>query len=292
MMATSSTRTGTGTSNVERWQRQHRQHSRDMDLLGPSIVRLEPTTLYEGEPSGLSDASNVRHVFWVSAHYLIPYALHGSPIISLPGSETGDVSPLTMPEEQPSWSSVLSSTRWFETEARAFWGGWIGAGETFLGRTESTIDLPLEWLPYRRFSASGETQSTSANRVLAALQATNPGAVERIGRLANLEQDWDGYGGGPPTEEAVKAAVALLLETHRLTQGPLEAPFIAPLPEGGLELEWDLDSGAELMLVIPPTGTDIRYLLDEPTSSGDINESEGVVPRDATLSELISRLTQ
>ena len=314
MMATSSTRAGTGTSNVERW---HRQHVRDMGPLGPSIVRLEPTTLYEGEPISLSNVFNVRHVFGVSVHDLIPDALHGSPIVSLPGSETGDVSPWTMSdalygspivslpgseigdvsprtmsEEQPSWSSVLSSTRWSETEARAFWGGWIGSGETFLGRTESTIDLPLEWLPYRRFSASGETQSTSANRVLAALQATNPGAVEKIRRLANLEPDWDGYGGGPPTEEAVKAAAALLLETHRLTQRPLEVPFIAPLPEGGLELEWDLDSGAELMLVIPPTGTDIRYLLDEPTSSGDIYESEGVVPKDATLSELISRLTQ
>ena len=292
-MATSSTRTGTSTSNVERWQRQHRQPVRDMDLLRPSAVWLEPTDLDEGELSGLSNAFNVRHVFRVSAHELIPYALHGSPIILRPGSGTGDVSPLTMSEEQPSWSSVLSSTRCSETEARVFWGGWIGAGETFLGRAESTIDFSLERLPYYiAFSAGGETQSTSANQVLAALQATNPGAVERIRKLTGLEPDWDGYGGGSPTEEAVKAAAALLLETHRLTEGLLESPFIAPLPEGGLELEWDLDSGAELMLVIPPTGTDIRYLLDAPTSSNDINESEGVVPKDATLSELISRLAQ
>lgn len=150
----------------------------------------------------------------------------------------------------------------------------------------------------RRSPVSDETQAkglpvqdTDANRALATLQATNPEAAERIKKLASLEPDWDGYGGVPPTEEAVKATAELLLESHKLTRGLLESPFIAPLPEGGLELEWELDSGAELMLVIPTTGTDVRYLLDEPTSSGDIRESEGVVPKDATLNQLISRLT-
>lgn len=151
----------------------------------------------------------------------------------------------------------------------------------------------------RRSPVSDETQSkglpdqdTSVNHALATLQATNSSAAERIKKLASLEPGWDGYGGVPPTQEAVKATAELLLETHRLTGGLLESPFIAPLPEGGLELEWELDSGAELMLVIPPTGRDIRYLLDGPTSSGDVKESEGVVPRDTSLNQLISRLTQ
>jgi hypothetical protein len=145
----------------------------------------------------------------------------------------------------------------------------------------------MERLSHRRSPAGGETQGDGAHQALANLRVANPRAAERIRKLRTLEPDWDGYGGSPPTEEAVKATAVLLLEAHILTQGLLESPFIAPLPEGGLELEWELDSGAELMLVIPPTGTDIRYLLDEPASSGDINESEGVVPKDVALSELV-----
>ena len=293
MTATTSARTGTGTANVERWQRRHWQPVRDMDLFEPNIVRLEPTTLYEGKPISLPNVSNAYQVFRVSDQDLISYRLYGSPVIPPPGSETADVLPLLiMYEEQPSWSSALPTARWFETEAGAFWGGWIGAGGTFLGRTESTIDLPMQGLSHRRFSVGSETQDASVNQGLATLQAANPEAVERIRKLTNLGPDWDGYGGKTPTEQAVKATVELLLKTHRLTQGSLESPFIAPLPEGGLELEWELDSGAELMLVIPPTGTNIRYLLDEPTSSGDTVESEGVVPEDATLSQLVSRLTR
>ena len=294
-MATSLTHTGTDTASLRRRERQHRVPARNMDLFGPSAA------LYKGEPSGLSNVSNVS----VSDHDPILYTSRGFSIISPPGSETADVSPPTMSEDQPRRSYVSSLTRWPEIEAGAFWRAWIGVGETSLGLAESTIDFPLEGLLYGCPSAdfllegllygrssAGETQSTGAYQILAALQVTYPGAVKRIRKLASLEPDWDGYGGRPPTEEAVTAAAGLLLETHGLTQGRLDSPFIAPLPEGGLELEWDLDFGAELMLVIPPTGTDIRYLLDEPTSSSGIDESEGVVSKDATLSELISRLAQ
>ena len=115
--------------------------------------------------------------------------------------------------------------------------------------------------------------------MLTTLQAINPEAVKRIRKLTNLRTDWDGYGGDPPTEEAVNEAAELLLEIHNLTQGSLVTPFVAPLPDGGLELEWDLDSGAELMLVIMPTGTDIKYLLDEPSNSNATIESEGSVSK-------------
>ena len=156
---------------------------------------------------------------------------------------------------------------------------------------DSTIALKSEGLSYEGIFIGRKTHRDDASQALATLETTNPGAVERIRKLTNLEPDWDGYSGDPPTEEAVKTTAVLLLAIHGLTRGLLESPFIAPLPDGGLELEWELDSGAELMLVIPSTGMDIRYLLDEPTSSGHIIESEGVVPKDATLSELVSRLT-
>ena len=258
-------------------------------------VRWELTTLYEDEPSTLlfnARHVNARHAFLVNVHDLLPHELHASPIASPPSSQTGDVPLPITSGEQPSWLPGLSSTRWPETGARVYWSGWRGAGEAFPERTEPTIDLLQEWLSRRHSSVVGETKDASANHVLATLQATNPEAVEKIRKLGDLELDWDGYGGIPPTGEAVKATAWLLLETYKLTQGQLKNPFIAPLPEGGLELEWELDSSVELMLVIPPTGTDIEYLLEEPQGSGDVNESEGIVPKDATLSELINRLTQ
>jgi hypothetical protein len=142
------------------------------------------------------------------------------------------------------------------------------------------------------FSIGGKTQGDNTNQVLVILQATNQRAAERIRKLAKLEPDWDGYGGDPPTAEAIKMTAMLLLAIHKLAHGLLDGPFISPSPDGGLGLEWELDSGAELVLIIPPTGTDIRYLLDEPTSSGNIIESEGVLPKNATLSDLLSRLTR
>jgi hypothetical protein len=122
--------------------------------------------------------------------------------------------------------------------------------------------------------------------------AHDPRVEERLAKLSKLEPDWDGYGGDPPTEAAVSRTKILLREIHELTGGSLEVPFIAPLPDGGLELEWELDSGVEMMLVVPPTGRDVEYLLDEPTDSGEVIESEGLLLEDITLIELISRLTR
>ena len=131
-----------------------------------------------------------------------------------------------------------------------------------------------------------------ANRLFDRLHALDTGLSDRLNNLRTLEPDWDGYGGNPPTEKSLGMTAFFLLLAHKLTRGTLKAPFVAPLPDGGLELEWELESGAELMLVIPAAGTSVRYLLDELTDSGEISESEGAVPKDASVSELIDRLTR
>ncbi len=76
-------------------------------------------------------------------------------------------------------------------------------------------------------------------------------------------------------------------DNSRLTNGKLQDPFIAPLPDGGLELEWELDAGVELTLIVPREGRGIKYLLDVPNNEDGFDESEGLLPRDATLSELL-----
>ena len=118
------------------------------------------------------------------------------------------------------------------------------------------------------------------------IQCPYHGVLEKI-----LLPNWERYGADPTTEQAIETTAKLLRAVYRIGHGVLESPFIAPSPDGGLDLEWELDSGAELMLVIPPTGTDVRYIFDKMTSSGDTIESEGALPEDegATLTELISR---
>lgn len=118
----------------------------------------------------------------------------------------------------------------------------------------------------------------------------SPKLMHRLDSFANLSENWDSYGGQPSSDQARAHTTELLLEIDDLTEGRLEDPFIAPMSDGGIELEWNLSSGAELMLDVSPSSTDVAYLLDELAPSGEIVESEGVIPKDATLGELINRL--
>jgi hypothetical protein len=85
----------------------------------------------------------------------------------------------------------------------------------------------------------------------------------RFAELHALPQDWDSYGGLPPTPRALRSAEALVAELAReygRTLGETAVPReIFPIPDGGLELEW---SAGEWMLGIEigPEG-DARYLL-------------------------------
>ena len=121
------------------------------------------------------------------------------------------------------------------------------------------------------------------------LRKLKPQVASRIDELSALVQGWDGYGGDPVTPRAVSSLSALLLAIHAITEGQMEDPSISPLPEGGLELEWELDSGVELMIVIPPKGEGFKYLLDQFTDGGEQFESEGDIPETSSLTELLHR---
>ena len=135
-----------------------------------------------------------------------------------------------------------------------------------------------------------KTVSENSNWAFERLSKINEVAAKRIGDLARLQQDWDGYGGEPIAQEAINRTAGLLMIIQGLTGGKLQNPFIAPLPDGGLELEWEMDSGVELTLIVRGGGREIKYLLDVPNDSGGIEESEGLLPKDASLSELVTGL--
>lgn len=263
---------------------------RDRTLYRFNVVGSVPPTLYDEDSLGSSVSIKVGSPYWLHPRGLVDDVWLDSQGALITGSDTGAFDVLPVSDELSNALFPLSSNEYTGTKVRVVFGGSIGAGVTFFGPEEVTIDLMTEGGSYDPPGQRTAKEGFSLNQALVTLHSTNPDAAARIRKLVRLEPDWDGFGGRPPTESAIRATIGLLLEAHDLTRGSLEGPFISPLPEGGLDIEWDMVSGVELMIVVPPTGTRIRFLLDEPTNSGDVDESDGIIPKDATLSDLINRM--
>ena len=265
---------------------------RDRTLYRFNVVGFVPPTLYDEGSLGSSVSIKVGSPYWLHPRGLVDDVWLDSQGALITGSDTGAFDVLPVSDELSNALFPLSSNEYPVTKVRVVFGGSIGAGVTFFGPEEVTIDLMTEGGSYDPPGQRTAKEGFSLNQALVTLHSTNPDAAARIRKLVRLEPDWDGFGGRPPTEEAMKAAADLLIETHKLAQDMIGKPFISPLPEGGLDIEWELDSGVELMIVIPSNGKGKRYVLDEPVSSGETKESEGTIPRGATLSKLINRLIQ
>ena len=117
-------------------------------------------------------------------------------------------------------------------------------------------------------------------------------ADRRLRELRELESGWDSCDGIPIPDEVIRTTERVLIEFCDLILDEVEVkdPYISPLPDGGIDLEWESESGAELLLTIH-SSENISYLLDIPTGDGRLEESEGRVPQDATLFDLISKIT-
>ena len=129
--------------------------------------------------------------------------------------------------------------------------------------------------------------------VLEILELVNSSLAERIRHLGRLESDWDGYGGMPIEGQSIERT-AILLITASWLGGDLEEPFVAPLPDGGLEIEWEVESGVELMLVVSPDGRDVEYLLEIPSDSGiGFDATEGfLTPTGTKFGDMIALLRE
>ena len=75
-----------------------------------------------------------------------------------------------------------------------------------------------------------------------------------IKTLAKLKPDWDSYGGAPPTEAAIKTTSILAMITALAQILAPHSPAVVPSPDGGMQLEWDVD-GAALEIYIDPEGS-------------------------------------
>jgi len=115
------------------------------------------------------------------------------------------------------------------------------------------------------------------------LQAKMQTVTDKLNSFADLPPNWDSYGSVPISLDIRDRAKATMKDILDIGGENMPLPFIAPMGDGGVEFEWQLETGHELMLTIPPDGS-IQFLLDEPGS-----ETEGVIGEIVSLEQVIKR---
>ena len=120
------------------------------------------------------------------------------------------------------------------------------------------------------------------------LEKTQPDWAQRIKVLKELAHGWDGFGAVPVTKDAVKGCLQILSAIIDLPHGSKigKKLFIAPLPDGGLELDWDFQVENDLMILVPPEGEPVRFLQTLIDRSGEEREREGTLDTDDKLANL------
>lgn len=112
--------------------------------------------------------------------------------------------------------------------------------------------------------------------------------VRRILELERLQADWDGYGSPPVGRETASRTIGLIRQIAELGVENLTAPFVGPVADGGITLEWKAGS-RQMSIVVLPEGS-IEYLKWE--SSEQFEEGELSLRSPGRLRELVSWLTR
>ncbi len=111
---------------------------------------------------------------------------------------------------------------------------------------------------------------------------------QRFKQLRQLPENWDSYGAPRISDKAIEKGRSIL--TVLMAAGFSQQFFVAPSPNGGIEIEWELP-GKELALEIPPTGEPITYLLVETTTTGEDHEAEEATLEMEGLEQLLQRIS-
>lgn len=80
-------------------------------------------------------------------------------------------------------------------------------------------------------------------------------SVLKIGNIRKLPNNWDSYNAVRISHEAGIRAIQVLFETFQfisMTSQEQIIPFVAPCPDGGIQLEWEKNR-KELEIMIPPS---------------------------------------
>jgi hypothetical protein len=107
----------------------------------------------------------------------------------------------------------------------------------------------------------------------------------RLDELSSLPEDWDSYGGLPPTARAVGAAGQLIVEaTTHVGRAPSD---VMPFPNGGLQVIWE-QGQREFQVDVGPDGT-LGYLDIERCGGGPPAMTEAEC---ATLGDVLALVAQ
>ena len=125
------------------------------------------------------------------------------------------------------------------------------------------------------------------------VSAENTLSFRRLDALGELVDNWDSYGGAPPTPLSLETARRLLLKLDRqcrIRLGRDVDPFhIAPLPSGGVQLEWT-GSSKDIEVEVGPDGRLAYLLIDRSGDERRFTEDEEV-PATTVLELVVSALT-
>ena len=96
--------------------------------------------------------------------------------------------------------------------------------------------------------------------------------LDQLDSLAELPEDWDSYGASRVASTALATARALLNDLAARSRAAALLPFhVAPIPTGGVQLEWKRADGSALELWIDGGG-EIDAVLDRPAAEPRVVE--------------------
>lgn len=144
--------------------------------------------------------------------------------------------------------------------------------------------------PILRVSESGRAPvralTASVRPTTAALQITRVipvevALVEDLARLASLPENWDSYGGAPPSETVIKAAATFVLRAiaaARSIGSEIPLPKVVAAGDGSVGLVWkDPSRASTLEVVIDDEGCHFILSRNGETSEGTLAAAEDVL---------------
>lgn len=139
------------------------------------------------------------------------------------------------------------------------------------------------------FSDAGARSQHLSSHLELTWSSSSPDSIrptlDQLAELATLNDDWDSYGGAPPTAQALNAAHAFLLTLQALFIGQpqinVHPNLVAPLADGGVHLKWS-SSVAEIEVEFGPTGT-LSYLFVEHPGTEETYVEEDDAPWEKVL---------
>lgn len=82
-------------------------------------------------------------------------------------------------------------------------------------------------------------------------------AVDRLAALISLDEGWDSYKAAPVSRDTAATALGLLVAV--MSAVPSLELFIAPLSDGGLQIEWTRD-GTDIGVIVRPDHETTAYV--------------------------------